>query len=534
MNNQVFRNWVPKPVAIIFLMILFVPLMSMGTVYSACAGDTIGALQIWTEDFTFASLCAMIGMASAAPFFYKIACRRRHRTMFLAGFAVLIVLSACAQRAADPVLLGLISLAMGVVRFTLIVVNFATFARLLLGVDFRQMLGPQGDADTEEGWDKTENGKSAMVPIANVFFMSVGQLGTWITAYYAYNYHWQEVYSLIMVLLTFLAIVVVILEKPRGWTSLDESASSEEDLPELTYNNRPFNLRHFANCTAVCVTWCAAAFVLVYGKTLDWFNSYKIWVACAVFVVGLVSNILIDIRLNERHRYFRYEIWKYRNVRLATVVYCIAMIVNSSSSLTSVVSQIGLKTDTYINNMLGNWSIVGFVLAALTIIILRKKGVEYKYIFALGFLGFAYTMWFTYNQVQYDVYYGDIRFLSIVRNYSMFILYSISMIYAYQRLPYRLMPSWIHIMIISRSVMGPAIGSGLFGSGLQYYQQYFINSLSYSSDNIRMVNIQSMMLAVKQMSGYTIWFCLIMAALLVMITWKKRKLTDFETRGEKC
>jgi len=216
------------------------------------------------------------------------------------------------------------------------------------------------------------------------------------------------------------------------------------------------------------------------------------------------------------------------------VVYCIAMIVNSSSSLTSVVSQIGLKTDTYLNNMLGNWSIVGFVLAALTIIILRTKGVEYKYIFALGFLGFAYTMWFTYNQVQYDVYYGDIRFLSIVRNYSMFILYSITMIYAYQRLPYRLMPSWIHIMIISRSVMGPAIGSGLFGSGLQYYQQYFINSLSYSSDNIRMVNIQSMMLAVKQMSGYTIWFCLIMAALLVMITWKKRKLTDFETRGEKC
>lgn len=194
MNNNVFRLWVPRWLQVIFLMLLFFPLMSIGSVYSACSSDTVGTLQIWSEDFTFASLCAMIGIGSMAPFFYKIACRRRHRLMFLSGFALLFVLTWLSRETTNPWVLALLSFIMGQVRFVLIVVNFATFARVLLKVDFKDMLGPQGDARTTKLWDEMEKKKFGMIPIANLFFMTVGQLGTVLTAWAAYRYQWTAVY----------------------------------------------------------------------------------------------------------------------------------------------------------------------------------------------------------------------------------------------------------------------------------------------------------------------------------------------------
>ena len=45
-----------------------------------------------------------------------------------------------------------------------------------------------------------------------------------------------------------------------------------------------------------------------------------------------------------------------RNIRLATVLYCLAMVLNTSSSLTNAIASIGLSLDTYLNNMLANWA----------------------------------------------------------------------------------------------------------------------------------------------------------------------------------
>lgn len=528
MENSIYRAWVPKWMAIIWHMVLFVPLMSLGSVYSACSGDTIGSLQIWSEDFTFASLCAMIGIGVMAPFFYKIACYRRHHLTFLIGFGALFVISAASSRASDPLLLGLFSLVMGAIRFVLIVTNFAAFARCLLGVDFRHMLGPQGDAKSTKEWDDTEQKKSMMIPIANIFFMSVGQLGTWITAYYAYHYQWQDVYRLEMLILLVLMIGVIAMEKYRGWDERDESAVSEDDEPLIRDHRRPWSMKYMGNVTAASIAWCAAAYVLVYGKTLDWFHSPKITVACALFFVFLFANMLIDKNKSEDERYFRYEIWTYRNIRLATVLYCLAMVLNTSSSLTNAIASIGLSLDTYLNNMLANWAPLGYLIGAVTVIVLRSRGVAYKWVFAIGFGIFAWTMWFTYNQVQLQARYEDIRMLSIVRNCGMFMLYCICMVYAYQRLPYRLMPSWIHIMLISRSVIGPAIGAAIYGAGMQHYQHQFIHSLSAMSDNLRMVNLQAMLLAVKEMAGWTLWVCLAIVLVLLIIPWPKRHLKPAE------
>lgn len=545
MNNNVFRSWVPRWLQVIFLMLLFFPLMSIGSVYSACSSDTVGTLQIWSEDFTFASLCAMIGIGSMAPFFYKIACRRRHRLMFLSGFALLFVMTWLSRETTNPWVLALLSFVMGQVRFVLIVVNFATFARVLLKVDFKDMLGPQGDARTTQLWDEMEQKKFGMIPIANLFFMTVGQLGTVLTAWAAYRYQWTAVYEVEMMILVVLALCIILFERVRTIRDTDESATTEDDLSHDSFPRTFRRFLHWApvrqvpNVFCLGFTWGAAAFVLVYGKTLDWFDSPQLIAACVVFAIGLVLCILMDKFRAPINRYFQLEIWRLPNVRRAALLYTIAMAVNCSSALTNMVQGIGLSLDTYVNNMIGAWAPLGYLIAAVIIIVAGKKGIGYRWLFALAFGIFAWTMWFTAGQVQMQAYYGDIRTITIVRNVAMFLLYAVCMIYAYQRLPYRLMPTWICIMLIGRSVMGPAIGAAIYSNAIQYLQQLHLTNLAADLTpgapwqmGLRMSTLQSMILTTKELATYSLYVCLFLVILMIIIPWRKRTLRAEEIPDE--
>ena len=42
-KNFPFYDWVPKPLGIIFLIFLFIPIMTVGGVYSANSSEMVGA-----------------------------------------------------------------------------------------------------------------------------------------------------------------------------------------------------------------------------------------------------------------------------------------------------------------------------------------------------------------------------------------------------------------------------------------------------------------------------------------------------------
>ena len=533
MNNSIYRPWVPKWLALVWHLVLFVPLLSVGSVFSVCSEDTVGGLALWSEDFTFASLSAMIGVVAMASFYHRLACIRRHRLMLLWGFGALLVLSAAAARAESAWMLAGINLLMGMIRLTLVVANLSATARLLLGVDLAVMLGPKGDPRTTAGWDEAELKRSLLVPVALCIVMWIGQLGLYLTGEYICDNRWQELYRMMMALLAVLMVGLVVMEKHRGWADRDESAMTDDDAPMIPDGRCPFlSLKYLGNITATSLAWCAVGYVLIYGKTLDWWHSPRIWWACGLAIVCFVANNLIEQNRSEDDRYIRRELWRYKNIWRAFIIFTLAMAVNVSSSLTNAVATIGLSMDTYTTNMLANWAALGYFIAALIIVVLRKRGVHYKWIFALGFLLYAWTMWQTYNQVQPAARYEDIRLLTIVRNTAMFILQVIIIAYAFQRLPMRLFPSWVHVMLIGRSVLGPALGVAFYGVGLQYYQQLYLHTLAAASDSYAVVRLQSSLLAVKQMAGWSLWLCLALALLMLIVPWRRRTLKPAEIPDE--
>ena len=63
-KNFPFYNWVPKPLGIAFLVILFIPIMTVSGAYSVNSSEMVGGLGIQSEHIAFISFVTSIGMAA--------------------------------------------------------------------------------------------------------------------------------------------------------------------------------------------------------------------------------------------------------------------------------------------------------------------------------------------------------------------------------------------------------------------------------------------------------------------------------------
>ena len=88
-KNYPFYNWMPKPLGIIILLFFFLPILTVGGVYSVNSTEMMSGLGIISEHIQFANFVTSIGMAAFAPFLYELVCLRREKMMCIVGFALM-------------------------------------------------------------------------------------------------------------------------------------------------------------------------------------------------------------------------------------------------------------------------------------------------------------------------------------------------------------------------------------------------------------------------------------------------------------
>lgn len=80
-KNYPFYGWMPKPLGIIILLFFFLPILTVGGVYSVNSTEMMSGLGIISEHIQFANFVTSIGMAAFAPFLYQLVCVRREKMM---------------------------------------------------------------------------------------------------------------------------------------------------------------------------------------------------------------------------------------------------------------------------------------------------------------------------------------------------------------------------------------------------------------------------------------------------------------------
>lgn len=537
--NYPFYNWVPKPVGILILLFLFVPILTIGGVYSINNDEMTKALGIISEHIQFSNFATSIGMAAFAPFFYQLVRIRRQKMMCIVGFSLMYIFSYICSITESVYILALSSLIMGFLRMVLMMANLFTLIKYAFGIEATNNITPGKEPKDESGWDKLDIEKSGSQPIIYLFFMIMGQLGTSLTVWLAFEYEWQYVYHFMMGLLL-LSILIVFIT-----------------MPYRRYTGRfPINFRKFGNVVALSITLLCITYILVYGKVLDWYSDQTIREAT---VIALISGgIFLYMDATRRSPYFLLEIFKLRTIRIGILLYILLMIFNSSAMFVSVFSGIGMQLDNYQNATLGNWSIAGYFIGAVIAIVLGTKGIHFKYLFAIGFLFLGLSALFMYFEVQSAGLYERMKYPVIIRATGMMILYALIAVYANQRMPYKYLSTWICIMLTVRMVLGPGIGSALYSNVLQERQQYYVTHYAQNTDMMhpeasgiytgtvqnmlrdgksqteaqQMASIsikgriqkQATLSAVKEMAGWTFYGCLLCLIFALVVRYPKRKI----------
>ena len=539
-RNFPFYNWVPKPLGIIFLIILFIPIMTISGVYSVNSSEMIGGLGIQSEHISFVGFVTSVGMAAFSPFFYDLVCLRRQKMMSVVGFSILFALSYVCAKTDSIFLLAVCSLIMGFVRQTLLMTTLFTLIKYGFHIEATRNLTPGNEPTTEEGWDKLDTEKTTSMPTIYFFFMILGQMGTWLTAYLAYAYEWQYVYYFMMAAML-VAIVISMVAMPYH---------------KYPMKKFPINFSKFGNVVVFSMMCCSFIFIMVYGKVLDWYSHPYIRMATIVCVV--FTLLFVYLEYTRRSPYFLLSTLKLRSVQGGILLFLGLMIFNSSAMFVNVFVSVGMKIDNWQNATLGNWVLVGYFLGLVMAVICSAKGFHLKWLFSLGFLLIGLSALYMYFEVQDAGMYERMKWPVIIRATGMMLLYALTAVYANQRMPYRYMSTWVCIMLTVRMIIGPSIGSALYSNVLQERQQHYVTRFAQDFDRMDSktaadyqrtvqgmmyqgkseteaqqmaamslkgkVQVQATLTAVKEMAGWTFYGCMICAGVILLVPWRKKRL----------
>ena len=541
-RNYPFYNWVPKWLGILILVLMFIPILTVGGVYSVNSTEMMSGLGIISEHITFTNFATSIGMAAFCPFLYRLVVIRREKMMCLAGFSMMYVLSYICAETDSIFLLALCSVLMGFLRMVLMMVNLFTLILYAGRIEAYLKIKPGLEPADGEGWDKLDIERSIAQPGIYLFFMILGQLGTSLTAWLAYEYEWQYVYYYMMGMLLVCILVIFVT------------------MPYHRFQNKrfPINFRQFGNATLFCIPLVCFTYVMVYGKVLDWWDDPTIRMAAITAV--LTGALFFYMESTHRSPYYLVGVLKLRTIRMGVLFYFLLMFLNSSAMLVNVFAGIGMKLDNWQNASLGNWTMLGYFIGGMITIFLSMKKVHFKYIFAGGFVMLGLAALFMYFEVQTDGLYERMKYPVIIRSTGMMMLYSLIPTYATQRMPYKFLSSWICTMITIRMVIAPSLGAAVYTNALQERQQNYVTryaqdidllhpdasasfmstvrGMSYQgkskAEAVNMaamsvkgrVQIQATLVAVKEMAGWTLYACLACAIFVLVVPYSKRKLVS--------
>ncbi|MDO4510857.1 MAG: MFS transporter [Bacteroidales bacterium] len=540
--NYPFYKWVPKPLGIIFMIILFVPMLTMSGVYSANSGEMMSGLGIQTEYITFAGFCTSIGMAAFSPFFYQLVCIRREKMMLLVGFGILYGLSYVCASTSSLFVLGLCSLVMGFVRQTLMMAHLFVLIKYAFGIEATRNITPGNEPTTEEAWDAMDTEKMVSQPVIYLFFMIIGQLSTWLTAWLAYTYEWQYVYYFMMAFML-AGILIVMFTMPYH----------QYAMPKF-----PITFSKLGNVMVFSIMLCSFAYVMVFGKTLDWFDDASI--RLSTFVCVVFTLLFIYLEMSRKSPYFIMEVFKIRVINYGILLFFLLMVCNSSAMFVNIFTNVGMKIDNWQNATLGNWVMLGYFIGTVFAIIASAKHIHLKWMYALGFVLIGAYALFMFYEVQNDGLYERMKWPIILRSTGMMALYALISTIANQRMPYRFLSTWVCIMLSVRMVIAPCIGSALYTNVFQQRQQYYVARFAQDFDRTNIeaartydqtvrgmqyqgkteteaqnmaamslkgkVQVQATLTAIKEMSAWTFYLCMACALLMFILPWRKRNLRE--------
>lgn len=539
-NNFPFYQWVPKPLGILILMFLFVPPTFSGGAYLSNLNEMSGELGLMVEEIQLASFFTSIGMCLFVPFMARFLQARSVRRTYLWCFGLLIPLNyICAITTYVPVLLAA-CLLIGFVRIIVMLNCTFTIAPYLTGVNTLSMFTIT-EIPTPDVQYKMERMRTFLMPVLYCFILLIAQSSNIVTAWFAYEYSWKDAYYVTIAMLLMAMLLALFT------------------MPDIR-NNEKYHIEWNKVPELICMTiaLCCMAYILAFGKTLDWFNSRHIIIAAAIMLLSIGLFLLSSLH-NGDNAYLPLGVFRYRNIWMSMTLFLIAMIFNSANIFVGSFSKISTSINNYHSASLSGWAIVGCVAGLVLSVLLVLKKVRFRTTFIIAFLFMALSNCLLYFQYQTTGLFENMIWPTVLNFIGLLMLYSLVAAFGMKSLPSRYLATFVFLMIWMRNSIAPVIGASIYSNWMNERQQYHISVLSeeiiasnpliaqshaknmiiakasgkgsfeseqFSSLAIKgKVTIQATIVAMKEITGNTVIIILIAAGITFILPYHKKETT---------
>lgn len=464
-SNLPFYQWVPRSVGILILLFMFIPPTLSGGAYMSNLSEMTGGLGVLSEDILLASLFTGIGMCLFPPFMVKFLQARNIKRTYIDCFLLLILLNYICAIATSTLLLLVACLLIGFVRAIVMLNCTFTIAPYLTGMDTLSMftLKEEPPADVQY---TLERKRTFLMPVLYCFILMISQAGNMLTAWFAYEYHWQDAYYVVIGILL-VAILLVVATMPNVKSKIAYKIEWRK-VPEMLL-------------TAIAL--CSMAYILIYGKVEDWLDSDKINKALALMLISVGVLLLLLMRKRNDEPYLPLRAFSYRNVSMAMLLFLLTMVFNSASSFIGTFAKLSTSINNLQNASLGSWAILGYIGGFIVSIVLIVKKVHFRVIFCLAFLMMAAANAYLYFQYQTNGLFSNMAIPTLLNNIGLLMLYSLVAAWGMKHLPSRHLATFVFLMILMRNAIAPVVGSSIYSNWLNHKQQYYIDRLVENVDH---------------------------------------------------
>lgn len=503
---------------------LMIPITSVNGVYSSNASEMMSGLGIISEHVLFATFLNSIGLVLAGPF--VMAALKAYSFRYILTISLLLLLGfniICGYTHSLPILF-LLSLIMGVIRMFPLFVALIEVKKLLLG----KKAAPPAP-DSPEQAEKNNCMRGLTQSVIYFFFLTLGQIGSFVTVRISYEYQWQYVYLYFGASVLIGLILVTILMKP-----MDIKVRKDYKMPLVA---QTFSL-------AICLS--SSTYVFVYGMIYDWFDDDRIYIASGIAIIS--TSVLILQLLFCRNKLIDLKAIALPSVITAVVFFILVMVLSSSSVVVTTFMGLSMSTDSVKFASLSNWQIPGFAVGLGINMFMLKRRIHARWTMVIGFLFLLVSSIYMYFQYQSIAHFDSLILPTVIRSIGMWMIYAYCGYYGMNHVNLsKQLGTWVVILLVFRGVLGPVAGSTLYSSAIAYRTQDHVERIAQEYDRVypeifslsltsakNMIQQQAVIATLKELTGWTIYGsfgCMIIALLFPYERWHFRyKKFKFSTK----
>ena len=459
-DNYPFYAWMPKPLGCLVLFLMFFPVTFSGGAYMNNMSEMAGSMGVHSEDIQLASYATSIGMALFAPFMAGFMTIRRVKHLFMRAMLILLVLNAVITTTDNVVVTIVACLVIGFFRVMLMMNITFTLVKYGMGIDaLSQFVLTEEPSQADR--ETAEHARSWQMAGYYGVMLMIAQLGNVLTAYYAYHATWRHAYYVVMVML----LVALILVK---FTMPDEEKT-------VAYK---WEWHKMPTVACLGVMMVSLSYILVCGKTLDWFSSARIVWATVVLLLSSAGYLLLSNRFEGLH----WEILTLKNVWLSALLFTVLMVLFSCSMFVSAFAKLSTQAGNFDAGMLASWGILGCFLGLLIAAAMAFARAHFRWIIAVGFVLLLVADIYLYFQYQTEGSFDHMVVVTVINYAGLFIPYAMLVPLGMKHLPVRYMTTYIFIFLFFRNALAPVAGMSLYTNWLQERQQHYIQRLAQNVD----------------------------------------------------